>query len=378
MTCALLVGFPLWAQVPDTQVEQKATRARLQQIRAEIKKENAARDAVQSEQAEVNKALREIEETLAATSRKLAEMDADLAARLDALAALKQQRQRIESRLLGQREEMAALLRAAYRVGRDQTLQLLLERDRVDQTARLLAYNRYLQKSRLEKMRGMLAQLQQFAGLSIEVESAQQALLELRAQSATELQQFEQQRETRAQQIAQLDARLGDHRKRLALYARDEKALLTLLEKLQDVLSDIPQKIAGSAPLAQQKGALPWPLAGKVLTGFGAALASGRLAEGVVIAAASGAEVKSVAYGRVAYADWLRGFGMLIIVDHGDGFMSLYGQNEALMRDEGDWVEAGAVLARAGDSGGVSTPGLYFELRRNSQPLNPLQWLRKP
>ena len=142
-----------------------------------------------------------------------------------------------------------------------------------------------------------------------------------------------------------------------------------------DIARDIAHDIADSEPFEDMRGRLPWPVNGDLLASFGSVRGgSGLPRQGALIAAATGQPVRAVHRGRVAYADWLRGFGLLLIVDHGDGFMSLYGHNETLVRDTGDWVESAEIIATAGDSGGYAEPSLYFEIRRDGKPVDPGRW----
>jgi septal ring factor EnvC (AmiA/AmiB activator) len=357
--------------------EEAETKTKLLKIRADIQLEAQARDAVQAEHASSNAALREIEQAVGAAARIVAETDTELTRRERELLELDGERQQLESRLAGQRLKLGALLRSAYLLGRDQHLRSWFARDRLQDSARLAAYNRYLQKHRMDRMRGLLVELDELTQLTAAVIAARAQLAERRASSQAEIDTLTLRRAERELLLTQLSARLADHRQRLQAYARDEKSLLDLLDRLQDVLADIPRQISGALPLAQSKGQLPWPIDGRVLTAFATPLGPGRVSDGIVIEAATGSEVQAIAHGRVAYADWLRGFGLLIIVDHGEGFMSLYAHNEALLRDEGDWVQAGTALARAGASGGAEQSGLYFELRKNGQPLDPRLWLQK-
>jgi murein hydrolase activator len=367
------------AQITDTRkLEQAQTKAKLLQIRADIERESQARDTTRVEHADANKALRDIEIAVGAAARIVAQTDTELARREHELRELEAERKALETRLSGQRLKLATLLRSAYLIGRDQHLRSWLARDRLDDSARLVAYNRYLQKHRLDRMQGLLDELRALTTLTQGVETAKSELAARRARSQEEIGQLTLRRAERENLINQLSGQLAGHQQRLQAYARDEKSLLNLLEKLQDVLADIPKQISDAEPLAKLRGRLPWPLAGRVLTAFSSPIGLGRVADGILIQADTGSEVRSIAHGRIAYADWLRGFGLLIIVDHGDGYMSLYAHNEALLRDEGDWVQAGTALARAGSSGGAEQSGLYFELRHNSQPLNPKLWLRAP
>jgi murein hydrolase activator len=373
LCCALLAFTGLAA----AEADEAEARARLDKVRAEIARESQARGAVQASFAEANAALREVELAVAAAARTVAETAAELQQREQELQKAQAQRLTLETRLASQRAKLSTLLRSAYLLGRDQGFRALLAPDRIDDSARLVAYNRYLQRHRLDRMRGLLEQLRELTTLTREIELAKAALAVRRVVSESEIAQLQARRGEREALVRKLDARLADHQQRLRAYARDEQAVLGLLERLRDVLSDIPKQLSDARPMADLRGQLPWPLQGRVLSGFGSQHAAGRALAGIVIEADPGAEVQAIAHGRIAYADWLRGFGMLIIVDHGDGFMSLYANNEALLRDEGDWVQAGTALARAGASGGTDQPGLYFELRKNSQPLDPVRWLAK-
>ncbi len=153
-----------------------------------------------------------------------------------------------------------------------------------------------------------------------------------------------------------------------------ERELQQLLSGLQHALVDFPMVVRD--PFAGQKGSLSWPLRGRLVNDFGQPRAGGRLQwQGVMLGAERGTEVRAVYHGRVAYADWLPGMGLLMVIEHGDGFLSLYGHNESLYREVGDWVEAGETIGTVGDSGGKLLSALYFEIRRGVTPLNPHQWL---
>jgi septal ring factor EnvC (AmiA/AmiB activator) len=157
----------------------------------------------------------------------------------------------------------------------------------------------------------------------------------------------------------------------------DERRLQKLVESLQQAIRDIPTAGGEYESLPSLKGKLRWPVAGQISTHYGERHFSGKLhARGVHIAARAGADVHAIARGRVVFADWLRGFGLLMIIDHGDNYMSLYGQNRSLYREVGDWVERDEVVAAAGNSGGQQKAGLYLELRKDGRPFNPGDWLQ--
>ena len=197
-----------------------------------------------------------------------------------------------------------------------------------------------------------------------------------RDQRIAQSRQFDEERAQRAKVLDELDTALKDQHARLAALGKDEKAMIDLIAKLRDIFADIPKQLAGAEPFAQLRGRLSWPIRGQVVSGFGSRENGDQTSAGLLIAAKEGSEVHAVSHGRVVYADWLRGYGLLLIVDHGDGYLSLYGYNEALLKDVGDWIDAGDAVATSGDSGGRKSPGLYFELRYQGKAVDPRGWLK--
>lgn len=173
-----------------------------------------------------------------------------------------------------------------------------------------------------------------------------------------------------------LDLRIDDEESRLRELERNQQDLETLLERLTDVLADIPADLGKHLGVARQKGRIPMPVKGPVRHAFGQSRGGGLHWQGWLIAAVAGSEVSAVAYGRVAFADWLRGYDLLIIIDHGEGFMSLYGHNESLLYEAGDWVEPGEIISVVGVRTG-NDQGLYFELRKNGKSVDPAAWLAR-
>lgn len=366
-----LLGPPLSAADGD----EAATKKKLEAIKASIAAETAARERVKGEQALASKALREIETAIGAAARRLGEIQNQVEQQNAALADLDRERAAREAALTGQRERLAALLRAAHAIGRDQDWRAWLARDRLGESERLLALSRYLQGSRLREVQKLQAELTAMAELAETIATAQIRLQEERQAAEAAAADLAAKRSERRKLVAQLARQVESHQQRLAAYARDQKALTELLARLQDVFADIPPELAAAQSFATRRGRLPRPLAGRVLQGFGAPLKSGRQSEGWLIAANAGSPVQAIARGRVAYADWLNGYGLLLILDHGDGYMSLYARNQALLRDLGEWVDQGSAIAHSGDASSNDPPALYFELRRKGQPLDPKAWL---
>jgi len=358
--------------------EQEAeTRRKLEAVRAQLRTLADEQRATRGERSEAERQLRERELAIARIAGELQDLDARVASEQRELDGLEARRKEFEQALRAQRDALAALLRSAYALGRDQELKLLLQQDDVAGIARVLAYHRYFQRSRIERIDRVRADLAHLADVEAAIATTTAALDEVRAARRTEVQRLEAERTRHEALVAEIDARLGDQRARILALGRDEAELAALLERLRDVFADIPPALDGDRPFQSLRGSLPWPLRGRVLTAFGQKDAADRTSSGILLAAKAGTPVRAVANGRVAFADWLRGYGLMLIVDHGDGYLSLYGGNESLLKDVGDWIEAGETIATSGASGGQGAPGLYFEIRAKGKPVDPRRWLAR-
>ena len=373
---ACVAAGSLHAQDPAKASEAKQAERKLADVRAQIRQLGEELKSTSGERSEASDSLGQLETAISAALEGIGQLDAELAAQTAELETLDQRRQQLTKTLGRQREALAVLLRSAYALGHNEELKLLLQQEDVGAIARVLAYHRYFQRARVERIDGLLVDLKQLADVQTEIAGKQQQLAGLRSQREAEVAALESGRGERQALLQAIDARIDAQKARLALMSRNEKNLLELLERLRDLFADIPKTLDGSEPFARLRGRLVRPLPGKVRTAFGGTDESGRSISGVLIAAESGTPVKAVARGRVAFADWLKGYGMLMILDHGDGYMSLYGYNESLRKDVGDWVSAGEVIASSGASGGQKSAALYFELRLNGKPINPKPWLR--
>jgi septal ring factor EnvC (AmiA/AmiB activator) len=375
-----LATTALAQQTPDDPAQAQAEReakTRLEGVREQMRALDAERSGTRGEIDVLTAALRTDELTVNELARGVRVLERDLAQRREELAALQARRAELERTLSTQRRAMAALLRSAYAVGRHDQLRMLFAPERASDVARVLAYHRYLERDRTQRIAAVVRDLSALAALTREVDEASAALELRRLELDTQSQRLTAAREERAKTLAALNARLGDQNARFQALGRDEQSLLDLLARLRDAIGDIPVRLAGSEALSSLRGRLPWPVRGDVAAAFGAHAEDGRVIDGWRIAAQAGSAVHAIAHGRVAYADWLKGYGLLIIVDHGDGYMSLYAHNDTLAKDVGDWVEVGEVLGTVGNSGGHAEPGLYFELRWDGVPLDPVRWLSR-
>lgn len=379
------------AQKAAAQRQLERTRTRIEALAAEQKRIEAERDSAA-------KALREADGQVAGTERSLLAVEADIARKQRALEQLQERRVALEASLSRQRAELAALVRSAYALGKHQDLKLLLEQDRIGDLARVLAYHRYFERSRRERATRLDAQLAELAEVQGRIEGQRQALVESRDARRRELDALAAQRRERGELVATLDARYKDRSARLKSLGRDEKNTVALLERLRKLMAQLPKPpprpvaprttrngkagAGNAARTAARNAAIPsgpmaLPLAGSILAGYGGTMPDGHRSQGLLIGGSAGAPVTAVRAGRVAYADWLKGYGLLTILDHGNGWMSLYAFNDALLKSVGDEVRAGEAIGTVGSSGGQGRPALYFELRRNGQPQDPAAWLRR-
>jgi septal ring factor EnvC (AmiA/AmiB activator) len=384
---------------PAVAQNSRETQRKLEKVQRELKSVAAERRRIESQRGSASRELREADEKVGASNRPLRELEMRLAQEQASLASLQQQREQLNSRVDAQRQELAQLLRAAYLQGQDAPLKLLLAQDHVADGGRMLAYYGYLQRDRTRRIAELDAQLRQLDEVERDIVQRRTELDRTRQAQRDQLGKLRNDRKARAALVAQLEQRYKDRATRERELGRDAKGLEQLLKQLRAAAAraeaqrkaaaertaraqrsaDTPARrpaTVASAP-ALQVGGLGWPVSGSLLAGFGATMPDGRNSDGLLIAAGAGTPVKAVADGQVVYAEWMTGYGLLLIVDHGNGYMSLYAHNDALIKDVGERVKRGETVSTVGSSGGHGRPALYFELRRNGAPVNPGTWLRR-
>jgi septal ring factor EnvC (AmiA/AmiB activator) len=328
------------------------------------------------------KALREAEIEEAEARRTMRALREQMAAARAREKALREQMARAEADLAAHRAALEWQLRLAYVTGRQEWLRLALaQRDPVALSRRVVYYS-YITRQRGELLQQVEAQLATLETAAQALRAELERLTRLGEQQQARLRQLGAAREVRQQAVRTLDREVGSRQERLARLRREARGLEDLVSRLERQAREPPpavdEPLPGARPLPKGlKEVRDLPVRGRLVGDFGRPRADGLLKwDGLMLAAPAGSPVKAVRGGRVIYADWLPGMGLLLIVDHGKGYMSLYGHNQELLRQSGDTVRQGEVIAHVGDSGGQGTPGLYFELRRNGKPVNPGQWVR--
>ena len=399
---ALCCALAMLAGVAHAQDRNDAER-RLQGVRSELKQVAAERRKLEGERGDASRKLREADEQVGGVQRSLQKTQATLQLDGADLQRLQAERARHAGDLGAKKAELARLLRAAQFAGSEAPLKTMLAQDRVAEAERALTYQGYLQRGQVQRIRVLSAELQRIDVLEREIVARREALDRERRTQAGQLTELQKARSQRAGLLAGIDQQYQDRAGREKALGRDAKALQDLLARLRAAAAKAARDAArakaeaerqaaasgkpkpkpsarrttvASAP-AMRVGGLGWPVAGNLLASFGGKLPDGRRSDGVLIGAAAGTAVKAMADGTVVYADWMTGYGNILIIDHGNGYMSLYAHNDGLLRDAGDTVKRGDTVASVGTSGGQDSPALYFELRRNGSPVNPASWLTR-
>jgi septal ring factor EnvC (AmiA/AmiB activator) len=316
---------------------------------------------VQSKDKEVAGVARSVEQTVA----ELSGIEEDL-------ESLSLEQLALEERRKEQAERIGQHLAASYRMTGQDFVKLLLNQESPETFERISRYHRYFTEARLEVLDDFRRTLDDLADNRFQLETSREEQQAKRQALNQQQLSLVRERETRKALIAELGQEIegkSDERKRLEADRSRLEQLFAELQRRASVLD-------GSGFVAR-KGNLPWPLQGRVTNAFGQSRADGRLTwHGMLIAAEEGTSIKSVFRGRIIFANWLRGFGLLTIIDHGGGYMTLYGHADVLLKTVGDWAESGEIVARAGKSGGQKMSGLYFEVRQKGVARDPIGWLQ--
>ena len=359
LAAAPVFAAPATAARPD---DARKAEQQLQAVKAEIERVTREVSAEQVERDRLTRELRGAELAVAHARDALADIRherAEDAARRAALAAEKRSRQ---AQLEDNRAALAGQMRAAYLIGRQEPFKLLLNQKDPALAGRMFAYYSYFGRARAGQIRLIEDDVRRLA----ELEKAQRA----------QLTDLEQARERRSHVLVSLEVQSRSRAQNLERLRAQQSGLEKLVRELRAAMERFP--VEGNDAFTRLRGKLAWPVSGHLVARYGDARAGGVRWDGVLVATERGAPVKAVCQGRVIYADWLPGLGLLAIVDHGDGYLSLYGHNERLYKAAGEQVAAGDTIAAAGDSGGSPRPELYFEIRKGGKPVDPRPWFKAP
>ena len=372
---ALLLACALGPQA-FAQSDEEKTRKQLAQLEREIKRINNEISGASGRRDKLQQQLRQTELELAKIQRGMQDNRKGIAGNEEKLGKLGDEQAALETARDQQQARIALELKTAWQMGNQGQVKVLLNQESPDTVARMMAYYRYFFEARQEL-------LDEFRATLTELAAVEQDIAQTLAELGQQQQALEQQaarlgkaQDNRRQAVASLNASIANANEKLEQKQADRKELERLLEAIEEAVDQLELPDNYQA-FKVAKGKMPWPLKGKPSNRFGRSRNEGKMRwQGVTIPAKEGTTVQAIHHGRVVYADWLRGSGLLLIIDHGDGYMSLYAHNQTLLRDVGEWVTAGTPVSTVGSTGGRDSAALYFEIRHNGKPTNPANWCK--
>jgi septal ring factor EnvC (AmiA/AmiB activator) len=358
------------------QSDEQETRTRLDQLQRDIKRTNSEISSANVRKNKLQQQLRQDELELGKLQGAIAANQRVIKGNQRELDTLNNQRKDLEQARDTQQARIALELKTAWQLGQQSQVKVLLNQENPNTVARAMAYYRYFFQARNKLMEGYRETLRQLQELELRITATQAQLAS--QQSALEQQQVQlaTAQQDREQTVAQLNDSIDSKGEQLRQMEQNRKELEAVLKAIEKAVAElaVPKDYK---PFKSAKGKLPWPVSGKRSNNFGRPRNEGKMRwQGVTIPAQGGTTVQAVHHGRVVYADWLRGSGLLIIIDHGDGYMSLYAHNQSLLREVGEWVIAGTPISTVGNSGGQERTALYFEIRHKGKPVNPTKWCK--
>jgi septal ring factor EnvC (AmiA/AmiB activator) len=368
---ALVIGIATGlaaAEIDEQQAKLEQLRQRISSLTQDLHLDRDRLDSYQHE-------LREIERNISHHSFTLKDLETSLQRRLKLLERLEPQEQQQLQQLQRHQRLLAQQLRAAWLMGEQNRLKMLLNQQDPSRIARLLKYHEYLNRARSHKMQQLSGLLQELEQTRRSLDQERGRIAELRAQALQRQQELERDKAQRAALMERLAAEIQDKDKQLDNLKRNEASLKRLVGQLQQTLQELAVQQTQKARFSEYKGRMSWPVKGRVGARFGSPRAGGIRWGGVFLRANEGSQVQAIRPGRVAFADWLRGYGLLLIIDHGEGYMSLYGHNQSLFKKVGEQVVQGEAIAQSGNAS-LQGQGLYFGIRHNGKPLDPAHWCR--
>lgn len=365
----LLLALPFFAPA-----QEEVSQAQLDKINAAISATEKQLAGTQKEKSELELLLSTLEQEIAALNTAVIQLDQGIADEQQRQQELQNQAAELEQEKAQQQALIARYIRSAYQNGRQEYLKLLFNQQRLDQSARALKYYDYFNQARRKKVSAYKQTLDQLNKTELALSESTALLQRQRQDRSQQLQTLQAGRRSRQEILQALNQELASGGKELQRLLDQRREMEILLEELTRSIANLSlggQQVA----FAELKGQLPWPLQGRLLNSFGAKHPLGDLDwQGVTLSAAEGEEVIAIHHGRVVFADWFSNSGLLLIIDHGDGYMSLYAHNQLLYKELGEWVDSGELIAAAGNSGGQKQSGVYFEIRHKGRSVDPVSW----
>jgi len=356
---------------------QEVTPAQIEALKERIEGIDDWLADAEKDRSSLEQQLAAAERTISRLTRERRSLRGQVKNQQQRLAELQSEERELAKTLERQRESLKKQIRTAWMEGDAPAVKVLLNEINPDNIARTMTYYEYLSRNTVGRLETFQKSLQELKVTQAAVQSTRAELAKTEEGVIKRQQELKTSRQERQKTLAALDTDIRNRRSEKDELESDRKRLEKLLSEVQQAIASIPSPNE-SQPFSSLRNKLPWPAQGKVTSRFGDKYADGKLSRnGLLIQTGEEAEVKAIHYGRIVFANWLRGFGLITIIDHGDGYMTLYGHSSSLFTSPGDWVAAGEAIALAGRTGGTESPALYFEVRHNGKPDNPGRWLGK-
>lgn len=356
----------------DSEKEQKkldALKRRIQLLQQDLRNQNRERD-------QLAETLRKSEITGGKIRKQIEETNKQIKSLQKELASLNQQHDTLDKSRQAQQTLIGQHINAAYRLGREQRIKLLLNEEDPARFSRILKYHDYFLKARTSKIEEWLATLNKLANVKTSISKKEQQLIAQRDQLNSRQNELKTQIAERKLALANIRRTISSDQQKLAKLEDERQALEAVLTALEQAVTNLTLP-SNAQPFSSRRGKMIWPVHGKLQHRFGARRRADINWTGWLLTASEGSSVQAIHHGRVVFSDYLRGHGLLLIIDHGNGYMSLYAHNQVLLKEAGDWVQTGAIVSKVGNSGGLSQNALYFEIRHNGKPSDPAKWLKK-
>ncbi len=372
----LFLGFKNLDLQAAAAANKTEAKIQLKNLQKKIKKAKSTLHANSKRYDQAAKELIKVEKKVAKISSELRSVEKKLATNGERLDALRKQQKKLINDKRSQKLALAKQIRAAYGNGKEEYIKLLLNQNDPAEFGRMLGYFEYLNKARSQEIIQITETFSQLAQVAIDIAESKKKLSKLAKAGQIKIKELQQQQQKRKAIVKRWQLKVNQSDQRLTSLLANEKELQTIIDTVREAI-EVYMPSENLVGLGKLKRKLRWPVKGKMASKFGTRRHLGQMRwKGVVIETSEGKPVHSISSGRVVFSDWLRGYGLLMIVDHGKKYMTLYGHNQTLLKTVGDWIEPGEVISLAGNTGGQSKSALYFEIRYKNKPVNPALWCR--
>jgi septal ring factor EnvC (AmiA/AmiB activator) len=377
LTALLALALSLILVAAPAAFGQEVTPSQIEDLKERIEDIDDWLADAEKDRSSLERQLAAAERTISKLTRERRSLREQVKEQQQRLAGLQSEERELSQTLERQRESLRKQIRTAWMEGDAPAVKVLLNEINPDNIARAMTYYEYLSRDTVRRLETFQKNLRELKVTQAAVQSTRAELAKTEEGVIQRQQGLKASRQERQKTLIALNQDIRSRRSEKNELESDRKRLEKLLSEVQQAIANIPSPNE-SQPFPSLRNKLPWPAQGKVTSRFGDKYADGKLSRnGLLIQTGEDAEIKAIHYGRVVFANWLRGFGLITIIDHGDGYMTLYGHSSSLFTSPGDWVAAGEAIALAGRTGGTENPALYFEVRHNGKPDNPGRWLGK-